>query len=88
MNKLLLKQLDVKNKKVLLRVDLNVPINEKGIITDDTIIKEALDSIQYILRNKGSVILMSHLGRPKGKPDPKLSLEPCAKALAFLLKIS
>lgn len=86
MNKLLLKQLDVKNKKVLLRVDLNVPINEKGIITDDTRIKETLDSIQYILRNKGSVILMSHLGRPKGKPDPKLSLEPCAKAIAFLLK--
>lgn len=86
MNKLSLKQLDVKNKKVLLRVDLNVPVNKEGIITDNTRIKEALDSIQYILRNKGSVILMSHLGRPKGKPDPKLSLEPCAKALASLLK--
>lgn len=86
MNKLSLKQLDVKNKKVLLRVDFNVPINEEGTITDDTRIKEALDSIQYILDHKGSVILMSHLGRPKGKSDPKLSLEPCAKALAFLLK--
>lgn len=81
-----LEQLDVKNKKVLLRVDFNVPINEKGIITDDTRIKEALVSIQYILDHKGSVILMSHRGRPKGKVDPKLSLEPCAKALALLLK--
>ena len=86
MNKLSLKQLDVKNKKVLLRVDFNVPINEEGVITDDTRIKEALDSIQYILDHKGSVILMSHLGRPKGKPDLKLSLKPCAKALALLLK--
>jgi len=86
MNKLSLKQLDIKNKKVLLRVDFNVPINEEGTITDDTRIKEALDSIQYILDHKGSVILMSHLGRPKGKFNPKLSLEPCAKALAFLLK--
>ncbi|QZA58250.1 phosphoglycerate kinase [Candidatus Rhabdochlamydia porcellionis] len=86
MNKLSLKQLDVKNKKVLLRVDFNVPINEEGVITDDTRIKEALDSIQYILNHKGSVILMSHLGRPKGKPDLKLSLKPCAKALALLLK--
>lgn len=86
MNKLSLKQLDVKNKKVLLRVDFNVPINEEGTITDNTRIKEALDSIQYILDHKGSVILMSHLGRPKGKPDPKFSLEPCAKALALLLR--
>lgn len=86
MNKLSLKQLDVKNKKVLLRVDFNVPINEEGIITDDTRIREALDSIQYILNHKGSVILMSHLGRPKGKPNLKLSLKPCAKALALLLK--
>lgn len=86
MSKLLLKQLDVRNKKVLLRVDLNVPINEKGTVTDDTRIKESLASIEYILRNNGAIILMSHLGRPKGKPNPKLSLEPCAKALAFLLK--
>src|SRR5476649_1613712 len=86
MNKLKLEQLDIQNKKVLLRVDFNVPINEKGMITDDTRIKEALVSIQYILRNKGSIILMSHLGRPKGKIDPKLSLEPCAKALSLLLK--
>ncbi|MGL5264468.1 MAG: phosphoglycerate kinase [Candidatus Rhabdochlamydia sp.] len=86
MNKLQLEQLDVKDKKVLLRVDFNVPINEKGIITDDTRMKEALVSIQYILDHKGSVILMSHLGRPKGKFDAKLSLEPCAKALALLLK--
>ncbi|MDR2539910.1 MAG: phosphoglycerate kinase [Chlamydiales bacterium] len=86
MNKLSLKQLDVKNKKVLLRVDLNVPMNEEGIITDDTRMKEALGSIQYILDHKGSVILMSHLGRPKGKFNLKLSLEPCAKALSLLLK--
>lgn len=86
MNKLKLEQLDVKDKKVLLRVDFNVPINEKGMITDDTRIKEALASIQYILDHKGSVILMSHLGRPKGEINPNLSLEPCAKALALLLK--
>lgn len=86
MKKLKLEDLDVQNKKVLLRVDFNVPISEQGVVTDDTRIRESLASIQYILNHGGSVVLMSHRGRPKGKIHPQLSLEPCAKTLAFLLK--
>lgn len=85
MNKLTLQDLTVKGKKVLMRVDFNVPLNKEGQVTDDTRIRESLSSIEYILKAGGAVILMSHLGRPKGR-DPELSLAPCAKALSMLLK--
>lgn len=72
------------NKKALIRVDFNVPLNEKQEITDDTRIRAALPTIKYILENGGSVILMSHLGRPKGV-DPKFSLKPVASRIEALL---
>lgn len=85
MPKLLLSDLDLKNKKVLMRVDFNVPLNEDSSISDNTRIELALPSIQYILDQGASLILMSHLGRPKNK-DKKLSLKPCALELEKLLK--
>jgi len=85
MDKLSLSNLDVKNKKVLMRVDFNVPLNDDLSIADDFRIRCALESIKYILDKGASIILMSHLGRPKGKKDPKLSLAPCAKRLSELL---
>ncbi|WP_068467431.1 phosphoglycerate kinase [Candidatus Protochlamydia phocaeensis] len=83
--KLSIKDLDLAGKKVLIRVDFNVPL-ENGTITDDTRIRASLPTIQYVLNQGGSAILMSHLGRPKGKPDPQFSLAPCAKRLSELLK--
>ncbi len=82
--KLSIKDLDLKGKKALIRVDFNVPI-ENGEITDDTRIRAALPTIQYAMNNGASVLLMSHLGRPKG-PEPKSSLAPVAKRLSELLK--
>jgi len=84
MNLLNLQDLDLKNKRVLMRVDFNVPLNSLQEITDDTRIQAALPSIQYVLDQGGSLILMSHLGRPKGE-DPDLSLKPCAKRLSEIL---
>lgn len=85
MDKLSVRDLDLKGKKILVRVDFNVPI-EKGKITDDTRIKASLPTLQYILDHGGSVICMSHLGRPKGKPEAEFSLAPCAKRLSVLLQ--
>jgi phosphoglycerate kinase len=87
MNKLVLQELPIQDKKVLMRVDFNVPLDKEGKITDETRIKEALPSIEYILKAGGAVILMSHLGRPKGKRDPEFSLAPCREALSALLKM-
>ena len=84
--KLGLKDLDVKGRRVLMRVDFNVPQDNAGKITDDKRIRAALPSIQAVLRSGGSLVLMSHLGRPKGKPDPKFSLAPCAQRLSELLR--
>ena len=81
----LLKDLDVNGKKVLMRVDFNVPLNARGQITDDTRIRAALPSIRYVLEKGGSLILMSHLGRPKEKKVPELSLKPCSERLSELL---
>ena len=69
-----------------MRVDFNVPIGEDGTVSDDTRICLALPSIQYILDHGGSLILMSHLGRPNGKKEPKFSLRSCANHLSFLLQ--
>lgn len=87
MQKLTLRHLDVKNKKILVRVDFNVPLSKTGEILDDTRISASLPSIQYILQHGGSAILMSHLGRPKGRASKEFSLEPCAKRLSEFLKV-
>jgi len=85
MPKLSVKDLPIKGKRVFLRVDFNVPLDENLNITDDTRIKESLPTIKYILENGGILIITSHLGRPKGKVDPKQSLKPVAKRLGELL---
>jgi len=86
MPKLSIRDLDLKNKHVFLRVDFNVPLTEDGTaITDDTRIKATLPTIEYALRHRAKVILASHLGRPKGKPDPKFSLRPIVDRLRELL---
>ncbi|MFZ8861000.1 MAG: phosphoglycerate kinase [Thermocrinis sp.] len=76
---------NVSGKRVLVRVDFNVPMDEFGNIEDDTRIKASLPTIEYLLDAKAKVILMSHLGRPNGKRDPKLSLQPVAKRLSRYL---
>src|SRR3990167_7557249 len=86
MDKLTLKGLPFKGKRVLMRVDFNVPLSKEGKITDDSRIKAALASIEYVLKQGGTLILMSHLGRPKAKPEAQFSLAPCAKRLSELLK--
>lgn len=84
--KLTVKDLDLKGKKVLVRVDFNVPL-KNGMITDDTRIKACLPTIQYLIDHKAKIILLSHLGRPKGKKNLEMSLAPCAKRLGELLKL-
>lgn len=83
--KLSIKDLDLKNKKILMRVDFNVPFDH-GKITDDSRIKASIPTIQYALDHDAALILMSHLGRPKAKPDSSLSLTPCAIRLSELIK--
>ncbi len=79
-------QLDVRDQKVLVRVDFNVPLDDAGCITDDRRIVAALPTISSIVERGGRAVLMSHLGRPKGGPDPKFSLRPVAVRLGELLK--
>ena len=83
MNKKTVKDLDVKGKKVLVRVDFNVPLSkeEKGKIADDARIKAAIPTINYLSENGAKVILMSHLGRPKGEANPEFALKPVADYL-------
>src|SRR5690606_26006489 len=76
---------NVEGKKVLMRVDFNVPLDEHGYVTDDRRVRMALPSIKSVLERGGAVVLMSHLGRPKGESDPKLSLKRAAEKLSELL---
>lgn len=84
MNKLTVEDLDLKGQRVLVRVDFNVPLQD-GRVADDGRIRAALPTIRYILENEGKLILMSHLGRPKGRPVPEMSLRPCTAVLNDLL---
>src|SRR5499426_408611 len=84
MRKLSISDLDLTGKRVFMRVDFNVPLAD-GKITDDTRIKASLPSIRYVIEKGGRLILASHLGRPKGKPESKYSLKPVASRLSELL---
>jgi phosphoglycerate kinase len=84
MNKKTIKDIEVEGKRVLVRVDFNVPM-ENGQVTDDRRIRAALPTINYLLEHGASVVLMSHLGRPKGGPDPQFAMDPVAAKLGELL---
>ena len=85
MPKLSIQDLNLDGEQVFMRVDFNVPLNEDGRVSDDTRIRETLPTIEYALRKGARLILASHLGRPKGKPNPKMSLKPVAERLRILL---
>src|ERR1051326_570311 len=78
-------QLDVKGKRVLVRVDFNVPLDDNLQVTDDRRIRSAVPTIKSIIDRGGKAILMSHLGRPKAGPEKKFSLKPAAEGLSKLI---
>jgi phosphoglycerate kinase len=84
MNKLTIKELDLRGKRVFIRVDFNVPLKD-GVVTDDTRIRETLPTLKLAIEKDGRLVLASHLGRPKGGPDAKYSVKPAAKKLEELL---
>src|ERR1041384_137804 len=86
MNKKTVRDIDLKGKRVFIRVDFNVPMAD-GKVTDDKRIRASLPTIKYVLEQGASIILASHLGRPKGGPDPEFSLKPAADVLSSLLGI-
>lgn len=85
LNKKTVEDVDLKGKKVIVRCDFNVPLNGEGKITDDIRIVSSLPTIQYLMKNNAKIILMSHLGRPEGKPNEKYTLKPVAERLSQLL---
>lgn len=86
LNKRTVENLNVEGKKILVRCDFNVPMDKEGNITDDIRIRAAMPTVEYILDKGGAVILMSHLGRPNGEPNPKYSLAPVAKRISELIE--
>src|SRR5713101_1131934 len=84
MGKLTIKDLDLRGKRVFMRVDFNVPLKD-GLVTDDTRIRETLPTLKLAIEKGGRLVLASHLGRPKGGPDTKYSVRPAAKKLEELL---
>src|SRR5207248_10815336 len=85
MHKLSTRDLPLRDKRVFVRVDFNVPLSEEGRVTDDARIRETLPTLEYAIRNRAKLILASHLGRPKGKPNARMSLKPVAERLRMLL---
>jgi len=85
MSKLSIKDLELDGKRIFMRVDFNVPVDEGGGVLDDTRIVETLPTIEYAVRHHARLVLASHLGRPKGKANPKMSLKPVAERLRNLL---
>ena len=80
-----IKDVDWAGKRAVVRCDFNVPLNKEGLITDDRRIRAALPTIEYLVNEGASVVLMSHLGRPKGEPKDEFSLAPVAVRLSDLL---
>src|SRR5690349_4958900 len=85
MPKLSIRDLELKGKRVFVRVDFNVPMNEAGEITDDTRIRASVPTIQWAVERGARLVLASHFGRPKGKPNPQMSLRPVVARLSKLL---
>ena len=80
-----IRDVDWQGKRALVRVDFNVPVDKNGRIADDTRIRATLPTVEFMRKHGASLVLMSHLGRPNGQPDPRYSLQPIAQRLSQLL---